>query len=647
MKLEISDIQDRVAKREADMSTYKRWAEAWEDTWGLRHWKDSQETALKEGREQITLPTPYNTVNLAQRLISSSPKIDVPPMPKEGGTEGADSDSDEKAALIERWLTAFWQQIQRAQNRNIFADLTWMALVRGRFCLEIKWIEDLIPEAQRKRRLPFLVRTIDPLCVGRKEGPIYTDYAYRKYTDDILSVRQNWPKWKGKNRYVRRYDKTKEEEFEVEVIEFWWTNRQTGKIWNAVVVDDDWAKRPVETDYPDIPFIENYGDSAPLDKEEYRGMSILHPIVQTGAWKSRNRIASQMATGLLWYFWPAIVFKTELGAAPPKGLSIGPGITNELPPGVDVELLQINPNVPLAQAVDGLLDGEIQNSTFPGVMYGKAPGEIQAGYGVSLLADQAAGRIKAFIENLQFAIAKACEFVLALVEEFGDEKGVDVWGMSEADGKPYRLTLKPSDVKGYREVIVSLKPQVPQDMQQRQTLGIRLVEMGIISKQTFLDKFLDTIVPQEEESRVEREQALADPNMKPIVNEAALRKYFGEDWRQQLGIPEPPRPQAPPPPQGPPPGPPPGMMGPPGGPPPNMPPPGPPMPPPPPPVQPPAMLNGPMGGGIPPEMQGQLTPEGMGLPANMPPLDFAALTGQNVPPAEELDLLSGLPPGVM
>ncbi len=64
-----------------------------------------------------------------------------------------------------------------------------------------------------------------------------------------------------------------------------------------------------------------------------------------------------------------------------------------------------------------------------------------------------------------------------------------------------------------------------------------------------------------------------------------------------------------------------------------------------PPGQAPAALTGPMGGGIPPEMQGQMTPEMMGLPANMDPIQFAQLTGRPMPPAEELNRLQGLPQG--
>ena len=83
-------------------------------------------------------------------------------------------------------------------------------------------------------------------------------------------------------------------------------------------------------------------------------------------------------------------------------------------------------------------------------------------------------------------------------------------------------------------------------------------------------------------------------------------------------------------------------MGPEMGPPPPMMPPAPPMQP----TQPPQIASMPMGGGLPPEMQGQLGgAEAMGLDPAMNPAMFAGITGQPMGPSEEMAAL--LPPGGM
>lgn len=608
MKLDVEDILDRVSQTERDRAGYAALAEEWERAWCLKAFDRSQRQAIEQdGQEQVTLPLPFNIVNLAQRLISTIPKIDVP-------SPATTKEADDTSEKCERWLNAFWQQANKAQNRNIISDATWQAFVRGRFCFEVKWIYNELPERLRKRRLPFLIRTLDPLNVGVKAGPLYTQWAYHEYREDKLNVRQRYPKIKLKETRRGRDDET-----EIEVIDYWYTSPEDGSIWNAVIVDEQFAKKPTKTDYPDIPFIESYGDTAPLATEDYKGLSLLHPLTTTGLWKYQCRLASQMGTGLLWYFWPAITVQNEFGA-PVEDIEIRPGKTHAVPWGTKVDMIQMSPNVPLAQAMDARVSAEVQNSTFPEVMYGKAPGDLQAGYGVSLLSDAAKGRIRATLENLEYGLVRVHELVLGLIEALAPDEGVDVWGYDERDAAPYRLTLTPKEVRGYRDTVVSLKPQVPQDMMQRQTLGLRLIEAGVLSRRSYRDKYMDMPVPSDEQARVELEMALISDQMKPIVQEAALRKYFGPDWRDALGLP-PPQPPTPPMP--------PGMEG---------------MPPAPMPIQPEGMGT-PMGGGIPPEIAGQMTPELMGLPPGVDPLMFAQMMGQPLPPGEELNVLQGLPPG--
>lgn len=707
MELKLEDILNRVNRTEQDRAEYRRKAEQWERMYRLEVFNRSTKEAIeRDGQEQVTLPGPYNVIQLGQRLISSTPRIDVPPL---AGTE----DADKTAQLCEEWLTAMWQQINRQQQRNIVADAAFWTLVRGRNVFEVKWVEDQLPKALKKKRLPFLVRTLDPLNVGMKRGPLYTLWAYHKYEEERILVLNRYPDLDLDDG--QRADSISDLDTEMlTVIDFWWIDPDSGKVWNAILVGDRYAKEPFETEYPDIPIIESFGDTSPLNNEAFRGLSILHPI--TDLWPYQCRLASQMATGMLYYFWPPVTVQNEHGA-PVGDIKIRPGETTPVPWGTKIEQHQLSPNVPLAQAMMSQIDGAMQESTFPGVMYGKAPGELQAGFGVSLLADQAKGRIRAPLENLEFAIAQVNEMVLNLIAAFGGKEGVDVWGMNQAAGSPYRLKLSREQIKDFHETVVSLKPQVASDDMQRQTLGLRLVEAGIISKETFRIHYAGIALPFDEAARVEWEQALQAPPMQPYVFSAAMRQRMGPDWGKLIEVDKPPAPPfgpppgppagaggpppgpmgpggpppGPPPMQGPPPQGPPPMLGPPpggpppggglppelqgippemllaavqmfmqqmqqqgggpGGPPPQGPPPGPPLlqggPPPGgpgagmPSGQPEQMLTPPQGGGIPAEIQGQLTPEALNMPADTNPLDFARLTGRDIPPADELAILAG------
>lgn len=700
MKLELDDILDRVSRTEMDRAEYNRLAEAWERMWSLnagfnRSTKDAIEL---DGQEQVTLPTPFNVVQLAARLISTVPKIDIPPT-------GVDGKADEIAEKCERWILAMLQQVNRQQKRNIMGDSIWQSLTRGRAAFEVKWVEDELPARLRKKMLPILIRTLDPMNIGIKHGPLYTLWAFHKYEDEYISVRNRYPDLKlDKYDRVDRYRDVGRENAKVQIVDFWWAD-EDGNIWNAILADREFAKEPKKTKYPDIPIIEVYGDGAPMEKEEFKGLSILHSIKEL--WPYQCRLASQMATGLLYYFWPPITVQNEHGE-PIDDIHIRPGETTPVPWGTKIDMHQLSPNVPLAQAVASQIEAAVQEATFPGVMYGKAPGEIQAGFGVSMLADQAKGRTNNFRENLEFGLAQVIELALGLVREYGEKDGVSVWGTDARNGGTYRLVLKPDEIGDVFEASISLKPIVPQDTMQLETLGLRLVEGGIISRPTYRDKYANIALPSDEAKRVEFDQAMESDMMKPYKFAAALRSHFGPDWQQYVNNGEPPPPPfGPPPPPGPPPGamgpggppmppqgaggPPPGPQGPMGppmqGPPPQGPPPGMPPemmaammaqqqgPPPPgpggpsmppemmqalmaqqgapppgmgaggppgmPPGQSPEMLTAPMGGGVPAEMQGQLTPEAMGFPSSMDPIAFAQLTGQPLPKSEELRRLAG------
>ena len=659
MKLTVDEIKERVSNTEDDRKGYVALADQWERMWSMNVWPQTWQQALKEGREQVTLPTAYNTVNLAMRLFANEPKIEVPPChPSE--------EKDDESNLRERWLKAMWTTVDYQTRRSTIADLVWQSLVRGRHALEVKWIRDELPEKMRDKKFPILIRTLDPLNVGVSEGPLWTNYAFHKYRQKISQVIQRYPNIKRRDSIK---DKLRQDKAtEIDVIDFWWAGEE-GEIWNAVLVDDDFTKKPVETDYPMIPIIEGFGDSAPISGETFKGMSVLHPMRDLFFYNCR--LVSQMATGVQYYFWPMLIATNEEGREI-EDFEIKPGQILRPPPGTKIDQIAPAPNVPLAQAVIGMVDGNIQQSSFPGVLYGQAPGELQAGYGVSLLSDAAKGRVNQVRFNLERTLEYTNQLVLAIVEEFGEDDGVTVWGKNERAGNFYSVTLTKDDIEGYYENRVTITPAIPADIVQRQTLAIRMMEAGIISKRTVRDKFLDISLPEDEAVRVAIEQALQSEELTPKVILDALREYFPDDWEikiagtsleqvamaeQQALNPPPPQPPMPPPgmfgngpqamppgmppmppgmgPGGPmPPGMPPGMMGPPPGP-------GGPMGPggPPPPIQPPSM-NLDMGTlGV--EQQGQLTPELMGLPPGMDPAMFAQLMGQPLPPGEELNGLLG------
>lgn len=682
-------VLDRVHRHEDRRMPYKALVMEYERMMRLDPgFARTTQEAIDSGLEQVIIPVPTNIINMGHRLLSNTPRVKA--TPEDEFTESA----VENAKLRSRWLSAMWDRVNYLAKRNVLGDLKADILSLGRAAVEVKVVSEKIPKARQKYGFPILIRRLNPVNVGIMQGPLYTEWAYHIYEDTIPSVLQRYPdllegsegsKLAGKlDRYIKNAamgdDSAMKDDTVVEVIDYWWVMEDTGEIGNCVLVDDCFVYEPEATDYPDIPIIVTRGDYYPNIGDEYDGVGLLYPII--GLWEYQCRLLSQLASGLRWWFQPAVTVMNEYGADL-GDVTLEPGGISTVPWGTRVDMHQINPNVPLATTIQGQIDAAVQQASFSAVMYGEA-GSIQSGYGVSMLADASGGRIKNYLEGMELLVSHVHMQVLALIDN-NIKKPITISGLAKGTDEPYTLTLGPKEIRGQYDNHVKMNPAVVQDMMQQQTLGLRLAEAGAISRQTLIEKFIEMELPEDEIKRVALEEAMMSDEMRAKRMQGAIIDFYSEEdedgnpkWVKYL-IDTPLMPQGPEgyhrmpdgtimsnrammeqqqreqeaAAQGPTPneeqliqqiiaeltgqggggGMPPGMPG--------MPPTGPAGPAGPPPVQPDAMMAGPMGGGMPPEMQGQMTPEAMGGMASTDPLAFAQLMGQQVPPEEELRLLEG------
>lgn len=641
MKLELEDIRSRVQRTEDEQRDLSKMMDAWEKMYKLDagFTKDQKQSITEEGREQVVTPDPYNAILLAMRLIPTEPKIDCPPA-------NETDDSDRSAQQKERFLTALYPRINYQQGENFIEKHKWQLFTLGNSPIQILWVKDELPEKLKKTHLPFLIRTLDPRNVGVKRGPLYVEWAYHKYEAEKMEVRQEYP-------HLKKWDQPKnknpiENESNLVTVTDFWYRAKNGAIWHAIIVDEEFALNPVETDYPIIPIIYAQGDIG--------GMSLLHPM--NGPWQYKCRMESNLGTSVLWYTWPALLIETAMGQTL-EDWQVRPGATYHVPEGTKIHEVRPQPNADLIQQVLGRTETSLSQSAFPQVLYGDS-GSMQAGYGVNILSQAAQGRVTAVREALERSLMELNQLILMLIDVFDeDDEGVELWGRDEASGKLYKTCLYKDQIQGYYENEVKFKVSTPQDDIALQTLGIRLADSKYISKQTFRDKYLKITVPSDEQDRIYAEVALENPEVMKPLTVAEIMKRYPETWEailagspEMMGIaskviqlvtgePYTPAPNLEPP-QTPPmpiPGAPPI-----GGPPPGMPPQGPPMGPPP--IQPPQVTPMPMGGGMLPEVAGQMQGETMGMPPDMDPALFAQIMGQPLAPGDELDMMAGGPPPI-
>lgn len=515
----VDQVLGEVEELEAAQGEYRELAKIWENMWGLVPpftEKDSRKVVENEGREQITLPTPRNVVHLTQRLVASDPKIDV--------YQDAEAEGDEHsgASLREQWLTAFWQRVGREQQRELLAEAVWLLAVRGRCAFDVRWVRPMLPKSQQKRRLPVTVRLLDPLKVGVRDGAFGPTCAYHRYDESVAEVLRRYPELSKR----RKWRGGLADEDLVTVIDFWYLDR-AGDVWNSLVIGEDFALTPRRMDYPDIPITLVRSEAVPVPVEKWRGISILDSIKDL--WPYQCRLASQIGTGILYYMWPVKTFKSSTGRLPPK-FSVRPGAVVPLDATSELKFERGDVNVPLATSMISLVESNVQMSTFPGVMYGQAPGELSAGYGVSLLADAARGRVNPLRVALESGIERVNEQVLGLIEAMAPAEGVTVWGRNAGTGRVQQAVLKPSDIDGQYANSVSLTPQITQDQIAQQTMAMRMVETGLFSKQTVRDRHVTLPTAPDEQKRIDYEQIMQDPAMVALRGLRAIQHYHPADW---------------------------------------------------------------------------------------------------------------------
>ena len=133
MKYTVEEVKDHVADCEDNDGNYRRLAERAQSAWELKAFTRDLQTAINiDGQEQVVLPTPFNDIGLATRLLSSMPRVEVPAADE---TDEAEEVSDCKG----RWLTAAYQRISQQHLMNFVTLLEHFRFLRGRNALSVDY----------------------------------------------------------------------------------------------------------------------------------------------------------------------------------------------------------------------------------------------------------------------------------------------------------------------------------------------------------------------------------------------------------------------------------------------------------------------------------------------------------------------------
>lgn len=510
----LTDILDRVNETWSDRSGFREMADTWEDMWALRAWTPFEvEMARIEGRELVTLEHPRSVADMAKRLLGDQFVIKCP-------AEDVDEQSYLAAEARENFLKVLWQQQANYQDIDTFDALKWNAVVRGRVALKVQWVYDVLPKMQRNYVPPIRLMAVDPKEIGIHRGELMPLWAFHRY--DIQY-----------RKFVQRYPDVEiegaDEEDDVDMIDWWHIDPKNGSVWHSIIADEQFVVEPKRSRYPCIPIIERVCDPVPLIDEKERGASILESLRPNQ--RNRNVAASIMMTAFGREFWRSThVVNDNNEPIPDPDTSMGavnkyPAGTHFIaPPGpaVDMQLLE---------QFFRVMDSNAEQATFSRAMWGETD-SMRAGYGLALAANMTRTRIGATQKPLIGVMNEANKIALALVETFAGPKGVQMYGYNDAERTMNAYTLLPDQINGVYANTVVVRDNVPADEMQKTMLMLQLASGGVLSKRTTRDN-LPFDVPDDEELQVTVERAIEQD---PDLLRAQMRRAFALRFGIDLGI---------------------------------------------------------------------------------------------------------------
>jgi hypothetical protein len=517
MEFDAGEIKELVAETEKKRAPWSKEADKWEEAWRLiRYDEDTIEKREMDGIRTVTLPDPFNIIQVAQRMTAEEVRLTIPSL-------SVKDDDDKRGQEMEEWGIAFDFESNRQQGRNNSNDKTYLSTVLGRGASQVLWIGDVLEKEKIKDVLPIYRRNLDPRNVGVVRGPYWTEYAYHTYETTRNDIKQRYSKFKlpddNGNQVKQGYFNEK-----YKVIDFYY--RKSGSIWHCVVINGEFAKKPAKTDYHDIPIIEWYADGALSDNELAKSVGLLHPILES--WKAKCDLGSSLLTGIDYHLMPVTILRNI-----EEQLKVGPGATIKLYDNQSIEFVRGEPNVPMVQNMVAMLQTGIDQATFSTQTYGDEGG-ASSGYAINSLAASSRARMNVIRNNIEAAMEAEYQLIYGIIDRIAPEEGVTIYGRASKEGRGKPLTLRKKDIKGNYANRVILVPEQPMDDNARIMAWLQVRGAGLIDDDFFRDHVLNTPMPRDIAINVALDEAMKSPEMAAKKHLASIKAKFPHDVAMKM-----------------------------------------------------------------------------------------------------------------
>lgn len=331
----------------------------------------------------------------------------------------------------------------------------------GRFILihEAEWKEALKMFMEKRKMLfPFYIKNVSPKELMWDDSPEGPNWVIRHVQVPMGNLSPQY-----RDQIINRESKDI-----VSWTEYW------DDTWYCYLIDDQVVKEATRHGYgalPWIPILPAMSMSWDSGTPDSRYQGILHPV--HSLLDAEARLITQYNSIVRRHAWPTLDFKGPIRAADDARQRYEQfSGKNVLPENVSVQPSPI-PTVP-AEIIQNLsmVQTMIEEATFPNVVRGLRPKGVGTGFAISALAGM--GRLR--FQGVADAMARSIEGVNSNLAAMVESLNMTVTVHARSEVHNFDQTIKPNDIKGYRESRVALKAEAPEEREREALLARQLYQ---------------------------------------------------------------------------------------------------------------------------------------------------------------------------
>lgn len=429
-------------------------------------------------------------------------------------------EQEKNAKARASFLKGLWGSWRNIGQRDVYADVKFNLILRARAAVQVAWVKDRTPESLRPFRPAISLRSLDPKQIGYLATDDGMVAVYRTYSDKIGKLAMRYPE-------IKDLKETRDKKFDtyVQFIDFWYQD-DDGVVWNAYLINGrEFLRPPRKSTMPIIPIIvRSMQDVMMDDADSCPAVGFLDGMIEE--WEHECMIESMIMSGLSRHFFKP-VFVTDDTGEPVGPLSLGTDAINEVSRTTRfIDRPNDSPDFQSANGVASRVTARIQKSTFNDAMFGDG-GSQRSGFAYGQMQTAGMSRLSHATRALRFLIMHCNSLALCMVKKFATEPET-IYGYDKANDSMSSSELRPEQIPdSYENHVEILTEDNDAALLQRLSIGLQMVQAHLLSPETFRDRLVPFPIPEDEDDRILAAMALGDPDVLKARIAAAYERYYG------------------------------------------------------------------------------------------------------------------------